>query len=125
MMDEASRLHFGKFNVSKFTQIHYAGPHEVSSIHPLKKQLCHKMWPKKTNFFSSSNLTAIMQLILFWLLGREFRCVNITGHFLMNMAENAFSSLYPHFWRKLSIGRLVVFEMRRLIEHMTFMRSKL
>ena len=83
-MDEASRLHFGKFNVSKFMQFHYAGPHEVSSTLQLKKQLCHKMF-QKTNCFSSSNLTAMICLILIWSLGRELRCVNITGHFLMNM----------------------------------------
>ena len=47
-MDEASRLHFGKFNASKFTQFHNDGLDEVSSTLHLKKQLCHKMWPKMT-----------------------------------------------------------------------------
>ena len=36
---------------------------------------------------------------------------------LLAVYENTFSSLYPHFWRKLSIGRQGVFELRRLIEH--------
>ena len=35
----------------------------------------------------------------------------------MNMSENTFSPLYPHFWRKLSIGRQGLFELRRIIEH--------
>ena len=43
--------------------------------------------------------------------------MNITGHSFMNMSENTFSALYPHFWSKLSIGRQGVFELRRIIEH--------
>ena len=31
--------------------------------------------------------------------------------------QNTFFLKYPHFWRKLSIGRQVMFELRRLIEH--------
>ena len=46
MTDEASRLHFGRFNASKFTQFHNDGVDEVSSTLQPKKQLCHKMWPK-------------------------------------------------------------------------------
>ena len=115
-MDEASRLHFGKFNASKFTQFHKDGLDEVSSTLQSKKQLCHKMWPKMTNCFSSSNLTAVIYLVIpIWLLGRGFRCVNITGH-LSDEYENTFSPLYPHFWRKLSIGQ-GVFELRRITEH--------
>ena len=59
-MDEASRLHFGKFKAGKFTQFHNDGLDEVCSTLHLKKQLCHKMWPKMTNCFSSSNLTEVV-----------------------------------------------------------------
>ena len=31
--------------------------------------------------------------------------------------QNTFFLKYPHFWSKLSIGRQVMFELRRLIEH--------
>ena len=68
MMDEAPRLHFGKFNASKFTQFHNDGLDEVSSTLQLKKQLCDKMWPQMFRVrvrvlgycFNSSNLTAII-----------------------------------------------------------------
>ena len=37
---------------------------------------------------------------------------------LLDENENtSVSPLYPHFWRKLSIGRQVVYELRRLIGH--------
>ena len=36
---------------------------------------------------------------------------------LLDVYENTFSTLYSHFWRKLSIGRQGVFELMRLIEH--------
>ena len=49
------------FNASKFTrQFHNDGLDEVSSTLQFKKQLCDKMWPKMTNCFSSSNLTAVI-----------------------------------------------------------------
>ena len=56
-LSEAFSLHLENLMQSKFRQFHYAGLHKVSSSLQLKKQLCHKMSPKKTNCFSSSNLT--------------------------------------------------------------------
>ena len=36
---------------------------------------------------------------------------------LPDQYQNMFSPKYPHFWRKLLIGRQVIFELRRRIEH--------
>ena len=36
---------------------------------------------------------------------------------LCDECQNTFSPKYPHFWRKLSSGIQVMFELRRLIEH--------
>ena len=53
-LSDAFRLYFGKFNAKKFL---YVGLRGVSSSLQLKKQLCHKMSPRKTNCFNSLNLT--------------------------------------------------------------------